>query len=147
MTRLHAPLLLAALVVACQKRAASVRAGDLAIEPGYATAAPTGDGGAAYFTIRNDAAQPDTIRSVSVDGASASHLHATTRVGGMMRMTLLDPAVVPGHGALALAVGGVHLMFEGTAKRVGLGDTVTVRLRFARGGAVSFPLAVRPYGG
>jgi copper(I)-binding protein len=146
MTRFAGVLALVLLLQACSERA-RVRVGKLDIEPGYATAAPTADGGTAYFTVRNRGDEPDTVESVAVDGAAVSHLHTMRLAGAMMHMTILDPAVVPAHGDLMLAVGGTHLMFEGMTRALRLGDTVTVRLRFARGGVVSFPLPVRPYGG
>jgi copper(I)-binding protein len=124
-----------------------IRAGDLTIEPAYANVAPTGDGGTAYFVVRNTGSLPDTVRSVAVVGATSAHLHTTTRSGGMERMTPLAPAVVPARGALVLEPGRVHLMFGGLTRPLRSGDTVAVRLEFARSGEVTVPLVVQPYGG
>lgn len=137
---------LAALALACGTGPA-IRAGELRIEPGYANIAPTGDGGTAYFVVRNPGAQPDTISSVAVAGASAARIHTMARTGGMERMTPLDPAIVPEKGALPLAPGAAHLMFEGLSRPIRIGDTVVVRLGFARNGSAELRLAVRPYGG
>ena len=144
MRRLVLPL--AALVLACGTKAA-IRAGELRIEPGYANVAPTGDGGTAYFVLRNTGGLPDTLTSVSVAGASAARIHTMARTGSMERMTPLDPAIVPAKGALPLAPGAAHLMFEGLSRTIRIGDTVVVRLGFARNGTVEVRLAVRPYGG
>lgn len=145
MLPLAAPLL-AALALACGTRPA-VRAGELRIEPGYANVAPTGDGGTAYFTLRNTGSRPDTLTSVAVEGASSARIHTLVRNGGMERMTPLDPAVVPAGGTLQLAPGAAHLMFEGLGRQIRIGDTVAVRLGFARNGSALVRLAVRPYGG
>jgi copper(I)-binding protein len=142
---LAAPALLG-VVLACGTKAA-IQAGELRIEPGYANVAPTGDGGTAYFVVRNPGALPDTLTSVWVAGASAARIHTMARTGGMERMTPLDPAIVPAKGALPLAPGAAHLMFEGLSRTIRIGDTVVVRLGFARNGATEMRLAVRPYGG
>ncbi|MGE5230365.1 MAG: copper chaperone PCu(A)C [Deltaproteobacteria bacterium] len=142
---LAAPALLG-VALACGAKAA-IRVGQLRIEPGYANVAPTGDGGTAYFVVRNPGALPDTLTSVAVAGASSAHIHTMTRTGGMERMTPLDPAVVPPKGALQLAPGAAHLMFEGLGRRIAIGDTVLVRLGFARNGSAEVRLVVRPYGG
>jgi copper(I)-binding protein len=135
------------LILACSPPAPSVRAGDLRIEPGYVNASPAGDGGSAYFFVRNTGSLPDTIVSAAVAGASAAHLHTMIGAGGTGRMTPLVPAVVPAGGALALRRGEAHLMFEGMARPIRLGDTVSVSLGFARAGGVTVPLVVQPYGG
>ncbi len=137
---------LAALALACGTKA-PIRAGELRIEPGYANVAPTGDGGTAYFVMRNTGDVPDTLTSVSVAGASGARIHTMARTGGMERMTPLDPAIVPAKGALPLAPGAAHLMFEGLSRPIRIGDTVVVRLGFARNGTAEVRLAVRPYGG
>ena len=142
----HIVLPLAALALACGTRA-EVRAGELRIEPGYANVAPTGDGGTAYFVVRNPGALPDTLNAVAVAGASVARIHTMARTGGMERMTPLDPAIVPAKGALQLAPGAAHLMFEGLGRPIRIGDTVVVRLGFARNGSAELRLAVRPYGG
>ena len=144
MRRIVLPLV--ALALACGSRPA-IRAGELAIEPGYANVAPTGDGGTAYFVVRNAGALPDTLTSVAVAGASAARIHTMAQTGGMQRMTPLDPAIVPAKGALQLAPGAAHVMFEGLSRSIRIGDTVVVRLGFARNGSAELRLAVRPYGG
>ena len=137
---------LAGLALACGTRPA-IRAGELRIEPGYANVAPTGDGGTAYFVVRNPGALPDTLTSVAVAGASSARIHTMARTGGMERMVPLDPAIVPAKGALQLAPGAAHLMFEGLSRTIRIGDTVVVRLGFARSGSAEVRLTVRPYGG
>lgn len=121
-----------------------MRLDHLLIEPGYVNASPAGDAGSAYFTVRNGASLPDTMTSVAVAGAATAQLHALTGAG---RMTPLEHAVVPARGALALRPGEAHLMFEAMARKIALGDTIAVSLRFARAGAVTVSLVVEPYGG
>lgn len=148
MTQLDRLLLVAGFLLAgCGRHPSPVRAGSLSIEPGYANAAPTGNGGTAYFVVRNGGSEPDTIRSITVAGASSAQLHTMARPGSMERMTPLDPAVVPPHGSLALKPGEAHLMFEGLGRQIRLGDTVVVRLEFGHNGPAEVPLVVRPYGG
>ena len=132
------------LNLSCSRPAPSVHLGDLRIEPGYVNASPAGDGGSAYFTIRNAGSLADTMTGVAVAGASPAQLHTLAASG---RMTPLEHAVVPAGGALALRPGQAHLMFEGMPRKLALGDSIAMSLRFARAGAVSVPLAVEPYGG
>ena len=142
-------ILVAALLLlgGCGRGPSPIRAGDLSILPGYANAAPGGDGGVGYFVTRNGGGEPDTLLSVAVAGASAAHLHTVARAGGPEGMAPLDNPTVPPGGALVLRPGEAHLMFEGLGRALRLGDTVRIQLRFARNGRVEVPLVVRPYGG
>ncbi len=140
------PSLLLAAVGGCTSDRA-VAAGALRLTPGYATVAPMGDGGTAYFTVRNPSPTPDTLRRAAVEGASEAVLHTMARTGGLMRMVpLAEPAIGP-RDSLVLEPGGVHLMFSGLGRPLRIGDTVTVVLEFSRAGPVRLRLPVRPYGG
>jgi copper(I)-binding protein len=131
----------------CRSRPAApvIRLGSIVIQPGYATASPTGDGGAAYFTIRNEGAAADTLREVAVDSGPAV-LHAIEREGGTTRMVPMEAALAAGD-SIALRVGAAHLMFQERRRTIKLGDTVRVELTFARAGRALVPLPVGLYGG
>ncbi len=148
MPRTTAALLGFALVSGCRSaRPASVQTGALSITPGYATASPRGDGGAAYFVVRNGGAEPDTLVAVTVDSAAEATLHATRASGGLMRMEPLTHPPINPRDSLVLTPGATHLMFSGFARPRRVGDTVTVALQFAHAPAVRIRLPVRPYGG
>jgi copper(I)-binding protein len=140
-------LVTALLLAGCGRGPAPIHAGDLSILPGYANAAPSGDGGVAYFVTRNGGGEPDTLLSVAVAGARTAHLHTVARAGGAEGMAPLANLSVPPGGALVLRPGEAHLMFEGLDRALRLGDTVRIQLRFAHNGQVDVPLVVRPFGG
>jgi copper(I)-binding protein len=62
---------------------------------------------------------------------------------GVMRMRAADTLTIPAGGALSLAPGGMHLMFYDVSAPFVAGESVDVRLRFARAGEVDVTLPVR----
>lgn len=140
-----APVVVLALGLgACRPGGRAIRAGDLTIRDLRATAAPDSDGGTVYFTVRNEGARPDTLLEVTVDSAPGV-LHTMERAGGMMRMVPAGPVGIGAGATLRLHTGGTHLMFSEVRRRIGLGDTISVTLRFAGAGTVTIAVAVGPY--
>jgi hypothetical protein len=70
-----------------------------------------------------------------------------TSEGGMARMAPLPAAPIPAGGALELKTGGAHAMFDGLTRSLSPGDTVGVRISFARAGTLALSFPVEPYGG
>ena len=120
--------------------------GSVAVAEGYLTVAPGGDGGTVSFTARNAGQDPDTLRAIEVAGVRAT-LHTVAPTGGMARMAPLPAAPIPAGGALELKTGGAHAMFDGLTRSLSPGDTVGVRISFARAGTLALSFPVEPYGG
>jgi len=139
----HLVLLLAAAT--CRHRAANraplAQLGGVAIVSGYAY--PTaGDAGAAYLALRGTGDQPDTLVEVS-SPADGNGMLMGTRNG---QMTMVSTLEIPARGEVRMHPGAVHLMFEGMKHSYGIGDTLELRLRFARAGEVSVRVPVVAYG-
>jgi copper(I)-binding protein len=89
---------------------------------------------AAYFTIFNTTATPDTLLSVASGAGAQTTVHTETAGGGMAQMT--GSLTVPAHGSLALTPGKGHVMIEQLYGPVLAGQTVNIELTFAKAGVV-----------
>jgi protein SCO1/2 len=126
---------------------AAVAAAPLQVDGGFARVMPTRDVGAAYFTLVNTGAMPDTLRGVEVAHAVNAELHTIRRDGGLARMVPMGARALAPGDTLRLREGGDHLMFDLPPGSPAAGaDTLDVTLRFARGGEVRLRLPVRGYG-
>ncbi|MBI5836838.1 MAG: copper chaperone PCu(A)C [Candidatus Eisenbacteria bacterium] len=100
----------------------------------WARATPAGATAAAvYLALRSD--EGDTLRAVSVEPgvAAAAQLHRTLReAGGEMSMVRVDAVPLPAGVPVDFRPGGDHVMLVGLAKPLTAGDTLDVRLYFAK---------------
>jgi hypothetical protein len=104
----------------------------------WARPAAAGAETAAYFTIRGEAGQPDSLLEASSPDAAAVELHEVTAdASGMMGMHPIDRLDIPGGGqTVELKPGGFHLMVMGLSKELAVGGTLGAapRLRPCRNG-------------
>lgn len=105
--------------------------------------AVSGNPGAAYFTLKNDSAEPASLAGASIQGSAKAELHETE--GGSMRH-LTNITLGPGATA-AFEPGGKHVMVFGLSKSLKAGDTTQLTLFFSGGKTVTGPLAVEAPGG
>ena len=103
--------------------------GAITIETPWSRATPGGAKVAAgYLTIKNDAALPDRLVSVSADLAERSGIHEMSSAGGMMMMRgLTDGLPITAHGSVSLEPASYHLMFQNLRKPLKEGETFPVR--------------------
>ncbi len=134
-------LVLLLMAIACHRGppAASAKLGSLEISNGFAYEPITLASGAAYFTIENIGAVPDTLVSVTSPEATGAMLHG----GGM---TALSTLPIPSRTTVTLAPGGTHLMLSNFSAMPKPGDSLTVTLRFSFNGTIVLRLPVRKYG-
>lgn len=120
----------------------------LVIESPWARATPPGAPVAGGFlTVRNTGKADDRLLSATSPDAGKVEIHEMRMDGGMMRMRRLDDGLpIAAGGTLALAPGGVHLMFIGPTHPFVAGQAVTATLRFARGGERTVRFEVRALG-
>lgn len=98
---------------------------------------PAAKTGAGYALIRNPNRQEDRLLGGSTAIADAVEVHSMTMDGGIMRMRpVTDGLAIPAGGSVALRSGGYHLMLTGLKRPLKRGETVEIRLRFARAGSV-----------
>jgi len=94
---------------------------------------PTGPGQpttAAYMTVENLTARPVKLSGVTCACAGSVAPHESHSMGGMMHMQPANEVVVPPHGKLAFAPGGLHLMVMDLKKPVKAGEGVAMELTF-----------------
>jgi copper(I)-binding protein len=91
---------------------------------------------AAYMTITNTGPVPDRLLSVTCACAAQAEVHATGMRGQMMTMVPAGPVVVPAHGHVTFAPGGLHVMLTGVKAPLIDGGRQDIVLRFERAGEV-----------
>jgi len=103
----------------------------ITIETPWSRATPGGAKVAAgYLTIKNDAATPDRLVSVTADIAGSAGIHQMSMADGMMKMReLTDGLPIPAEGSVTLEPASYHLMFQGQCH--GNSDSSAVRGRLA----------------
>ncbi|MDQ0991812.1 copper chaperone PCu(A)C [Streptomyces sp. V3I7] len=94
---------------------------------------------AGFLTVVNRGGTADQLTSVTSDAASDVTMHSTA--GGAMEAK--SSFAVPAHGRLVFRSGGNHLMFDGLKRKPKQGDTVTVKLTFARSGTLTVEMPVK----
>ena len=120
----------------------------LVIEGPWARATPPGAPVAGGFlVVRNTGPADDRLLSATSPDADRVELHEMRMDGGMMRMRRLDDGLpIAAGGTLALAPGGIHLMFIAPKHPFVAGQAVTATLRFERGGQRTVRFEVRAMG-
>lgn len=113
---------------------------ELSVSASYMPQPVSADMAAGFLTITNNGAAKDELTSVSSDAAGSVTMHDT--VGGAMAE--VTSFAVPAHGQLVFKSGGNHLMFEKLKHKPEQGDTVTVKLRFARSAPLTVEMPVEP---
>jgi copper(I)-binding protein len=99
---------------------------------------PVSDMAAGFLNIANKGGAKDELTSVTSDLGPVS-VHET--VGqSMEEVKSLD---VPAHGQLVFKSGGNHLMFDKLKHTLKQGDSVTVKLHFAKSGPLTVEMPVK----
>ncbi|WP_406124560.1 copper chaperone PCu(A)C [Streptomyces sp. NBC_00989] len=99
---------------------------------------PVSDMAAGFLDIANKGGAKDELTSVTSDLGPVS-VHET--VGqAMEEVKSLD---VPAHGQLVFKSGGNHLMFDKLKHTLKQGDSVTVKLHFAKSGPLTVEMPVK----
>ncbi|MEU6373890.1 copper chaperone PCu(A)C [Streptomyces sp. NPDC046909] len=93
---------------------------------------------AGYLTITNKGDANDELTSVT-SGIGQVTAHETVDAA-MQEVKTLD---VPAHGQLVFKSGGNHLMFENLKRKPEQGETVSVKLHFAKSDPVTVEMPVK----
>ena len=118
--------------------------GTLEISGGYSRATlPNAPVGAGYITITNKGTEDDTLVSVASPVAGVTQIHEMKMEGDVMKMTELpDGLVIPAGQSVALAPGGLHIMFMDLKEPLVEGAKVPVTLTFKTAGTIEIELVV-----
>jgi copper(I)-binding protein len=105
------------------------------------SAPPAGAPAPAFLHVANRGALADTLLGVTSPEADSVVLH--TMAGGQMQAV---PALPVAAGeTVRLGPGSYHLMLEGLHRPLGVGDSVTLLLRFAMAGEMRLRVPVLRY--
>lgn len=125
---------------------AAVAAPSVALSDAWAAATPNAARVAAgYVTLTNNGAAEDTLVSATSPRAARVEIHEMAMEGGMMNMRAVTGGVPLTPGTpVALAPGGLHIMFMDITAPFVDGETVPVTLTFANAPPVTLDFPVRP---
>ena len=88
----------------------------------------------------------DQLISASSPAAGEVQLHEMSMEGSVMKMRQVKDITVPAGGAVELKPGGLHLMFMNIKSPLTAGESVPVKLKFARAGEVEVRMPVNAMG-
>ncbi len=139
------------LVAACGQPAAptpqpdAVEAAAIELHDAWGTPTPGGrDISAGYVEIINGTDAEDRLVSVSSPRAERVEVHEMSMEGGVMRMRAVEGGLaIPAGETVALAPGGLHLMFYGATQPFAVGESIPVTLTFANAGEMQIAMSVR----
>lgn len=128
--------------------AAEFKVGAITVETPWSRATPGGAKVAVgYLTIRNSAAAPDRLVSVTVDISSRAEIHQMSMTDGIMKMRqLTDGLPIPARGSVTLEPASYHLMFLDLKRPLTEGETFPGTLTFEKAGTISVTFEVRGTG-
>ncbi|MGW3110838.1 copper chaperone PCu(A)C [Streptomyces sp. NPDC001091] len=111
---------------------------ELSVSAAYMPQPVAADMAAGFLTVTNKGGEQDELTSVS-SAVGKVTMHSTSG-GTMVERTSFE---VPAHGRLVFRSGGNHLMFEQLGHKPRQGQTVTLKLGFARSGPLTVEMPVR----
>lgn len=124
--------------------AASAQAAPLLAQSAWIRAIPGSDVAAVYMTLRNVSTRPITVTGVQTSIASHAMIHETSVQGGLSRMRAHEQLVIPAGQTIRLEPGGLHVMLQGLARPLSVGQSVPLVLVLADGGTLQVTASVRP---
>ena len=110
-------------------------AAGLVADGAMARAAPAGGVSAAYLTIQNGDALPDTLVRAGTSAAGRVEIHRTAEdPDGLSTMTPVEGGLaVPAGATVTLEPGGLHVMLLDLQRDLVDGDTLSLDLEFSSG--------------
>ena len=120
--------------------------GSIKIENAYTRATAPGQQVAGGFLKIENKGAADQLVSASSPVAGEVQLHEMAMEGNVMKMRQVKDIAVPANGAVELKPGGYHLMFMNLKGSFAAGQTVPVKLKFAKAGEVEVKLPVNAVG-
>ena len=131
-------LLLVMQLTACRS------SGELSVRHAWARPAGAGENGAVYFVVINETGEEDRLLSVDSDVASAAEVHMSMMMdGGVMSMQMQESVPVPSGDQVEFKPGGLHIMLVTLNRALQVGDSITLTLKFEKGGSIQINVPVR----
>ena len=132
--------------VAGLAQAQNAKVGPLQIENAYTRATVPGQMAAGGFMKVENKGVVDLLVSASSPAAGEVQLHEMAMEGNVMKMRQVKDIAVPAGGAVELKPGGMHLMFMNIKAPLVAGETIPVKLKFAKAGEVEVKFPVNAMG-
>lgn len=120
--------------------------GAIKIENAYTRATVPGQQVAGGFMKIENKGATDQLLSASSPVAGEVQLHEMAMEGNIMKMRQVKDIAVPAGGAVELKPGGLHLMFMNIKAPLAAGESVPVKLKFAKAGEVEVKMPVNAMG-
>ena len=120
--------------------------GAIKIENAYTRATVPGQQVAGGFMKIENKGATDQLLSASSPVAGEVQLHEMAMDGNIMKMRQVKDIAVPAGGAVELKPGGLHLMFMNIKAPLAAGESVPVKLKFAKAGEVDVKMPVNAMG-
>jgi copper(I)-binding protein len=137
----------ASTTLMAQNVSPAVSANTIKIENAYTRAtAPGQQVAGGFMKIENKGNAGDQLLSASSPAAGEVQLHEMAMEGNVMKMRQVKDIAVPAGGSVELKPGGYHLMFLNLKGPFAAGQTVPVKLKFAKAGEVEVKLPVNEMG-
>ena len=132
--------------VAGLAQAQNAKVGPLQIENAYTRATVPGQMAAGGFMKVENKGVVDLLVSASSPAAGEVQLHEMAMEGNVMKMRQVKDIPVPAGGSVELKPGGMHLMFMNIKAPLVAGETIPVKLKFAKAGEVEVKFPVNAMG-
>jgi copper(I)-binding protein len=133
-------------LAALAAHAHSFKVGPIDIGHPYARAtAPGQPTGGGFLSLQN-AGPADRLLSASADISKSVELHEMKMEGDVMRMRQVEGIALPTGQKVALAPGGLHIMFIGLKAPLKEGDKFPLVLKFEKAGEVTVTVNVEAAG-
>ena len=119
---------------------------NIKIEDAYTRATAPGQQVAGGFLKIDNKGNADQLLGASSPAAGEVQLHEMAMDGNVMKMRQVKDIAVPAGGAVELKPGGLHLMFINVKAPLTAGESVPVKLKFAKAGEVEVKMPVNAMG-
>ena len=139
-------LSIALMAFATSIQAQDAKVGAIKIENAYVRATAPGQPAAGAFMKIDNSGAADQLVSASSPAAGEVQLHQMSMEGNVMKMGQVKDIAVPANGSVDLKPGGYHIMLMNIKAPLKAGDTVPVKLKFAKAGEVEVKLPVNAVG-
>lgn len=126
--------------------AQNAKVGSMEIANAYTRATVPGQQVAGGFMKIENKGAADQLISVSSPVSGEVQLHEMAMEGNVMKMRQVKDIPVPAGGAVELKPGGLHLMFMNIKAPLTAGETIPVKLKFAKAGEVEVKMPVNAMG-
>ncbi len=127
--------------------AQTAKVGGLEVEGAYTRATVPGQMAAGGFMKIENKGAADQLLSASSPVAGEVQLHEMSMEGQVMKMRQVKDITIPAGGAVELKPGSFHLMFLNIKAPLAAGETIPVKLKFAKAGELEVKFPVKAMGG